>query len=161
MRLADLWAWIETRPLSIHIGETAWFPFLESIHVIAITFLVGSIVMLDLRLLGVAARHHAVSRISREVVPWTLGAAALAVVAGLGMFVTQATRYAENRAFQIKVALLVLAAANMLVFHFRTFRTVGDWDTADVASRPARLAGAVSLLLWVGVMLAGRWTGHL
>jgi hypothetical protein len=159
--LSDLWTWLETRPLSEYIGFTWWFPLLESIHVIAVTFLVGSIVMLDLRLLGLTARHHPVSRIAGEVVPWTLGAAALAVVAGVGMFVTQASRYAGNVAFQIKLALLLVAFVNMAVFHYHTVRRIGEWDTAARASRPARVAGALSLLLWVGILLAGRWTGHL
>jgi hypothetical protein len=161
VRVAELWMWVESQEVSMRIGESWWFPLFESIHVVAVMFLVGSIVMLDLRLLGLAGRHHPVSRIAKEVVPWTLGAAGLGVVAGLGMFITQATRYMENRAFQIKLALLVLAALNMALFHFRTVRGIGAWDTADVVSPAARLAGGISLLLWVCVTLAGRWTGHL
>jgi hypothetical protein len=161
MALAELWTWLESQPISAHIGETWWFPFLESIHVVTATFVVGSIVMLDLRLLGVAATRHPISRLSREIVPWTLGAAAIAVVAGLGMFVSQASRYVDNRAFQVKLGLLVLAALNMAIFHFRTFRTIDSWDTMPVAIGPARLAGGLSLALWIGVTLAGRWTGHL
>jgi hypothetical protein len=159
--LVEFFTWLETQPLSAHIAETWWFPLLESIHVIFAMFLVGSIVMLDLRLLGVTAGNQPVSRISREIVPWTLGAAVLAVIAGFGLFASQANRYAVNRAFQVKLVFLVLAAINMAYFHFRTSRNIGEWDTARVVSRPARLAGALSLVFWVAVTLAGRWTGHL
>ena len=161
MPLANLWIWLETLPISVEIGGSAWFPLFESIHVIAATFVVGSILMVDLRLLGLAARRHPVSRITREVVPWTLGAYALSALAGFGMFVTQATRYAGNRAFQVKFALLLLAGLNMAIFHFRTARNVGAWDTAARTSAAARLGGALSIALWLGVMLAGRWVGHL
>lgn len=161
MSLVDVWNALENLELSQAIGSTIWFPFLEAVHVLTATFLFGSIAMVDLRLLGVSARRLAVSQVTREVVPWTLGACAVSVAAGGGMFITQANHYAGNRAFQIKMVLLVLAGLNMLVFHRRTARTVGDWDTAERTIPAARLAGGCSILLWISVMLAGRWIGHL
>lgn len=161
MLLADFWAWLESLPIAGRIGESWGFPLLESIHVVSATFLVGAIVMLDLRLLGLAARSHAVSRISREIVPWTLAAAFVSVAAGIGLFMTRAGHYAGNTAFQIKMALLVLAGINSVFFHFRTSRSIAAWDRAGVTVAPARLAGAASILLWIGIMLAGRWIGHL
>ena len=157
----DPWTWIENLPIAAYIGESWWFPFLESIHVLTSTFLVGSILMLDLRLLGLAARSHAASRITREIVPWTCGAFAVSALAGLGMFMSQANRYVDNRAFQVKVVLLILAGVNMAVFHLGTGRSMPRWDTAAVTSAAARFAGLCSLLLWVGIMLASRWIGHL
>lgn len=156
--LADLWTTLESWPLAAHIGETWWFPLLESIHVVGATFLVGSIVMVDLRLLGLAGTRHTVRDITSQVVPWTLGAAVVSVLTGLGLFITRAGHYAENRAFQIKMALLLLAGVNMAIYHLVTARQVAD--AAD-PPRAVRLAGALSLVLWVGIMLAGRWTGHL
>src|SRR5688572_10208899 len=105
--------WLESLPMSIYIGESWWFPFLESIHVLTGTFLLGSILMVDLRLLGLAARGHAISRIVREVVPWTYGACFFSVAAGVGLFMSRAGHYAGNRAFQVKMALLILAGLNM------------------------------------------------
>lgn len=161
MSLSPLWAWLEALPLASHIGETWWFPLLESFHVITATFVVGSILMVDLRLLGLASRSHPVSRIVREVVPWTLGAFALSALTGGGMFITRASHYVDNRAFQIKLALLVLAALNMAVFHLGTSRNIARWDTGAVTTAWSRFAGGSSLLLWMGVLLAGRWIGHL
>lgn len=159
--MSELWTQIEMWPLSAYIGETWWFPLLESIHVLAVTFLVGSILMADVRLLGLAARNHTVSRITGEIVPWTWGAFAIALVTGLGLFITRASAYVENRAFQIKLLLLLLAGINMVALHFVTLRNVDRWETATVTTAPAKLAGACSVLVWVGVMLAGRWIGHL
>ncbi len=161
MSLADLWAALEALPLATHIGGTWWFPLLESIHVLTATFVVGSIVMVDLRLLGLAARHHAIARITAEVVPWTLGASMLSVLVGLGLFITRADHYAHNPAFQIKMALLVLAAVNMGAYHLATSSGIERRDREGTTSMAARIAGAGSLALWIGIMLAGRWTGHL
>ena len=161
MGLAELWIWIESLPVSAHIGATWWFPLLESIHVVASTFVVGSILMVDLRLVGVAGTRYPVSRIVREVIPWTYAASALSVGTGVGMFATRAAHYAANPAFQIKMVLLALAAINMAVFHLVSARDIAGWDTAGVPSRAARLAGGCSLALWIGIMLSGRWIGHL
>src|ERR687896_99295 len=98
MSLAGLWTWLENLPIAGHIGATWWFPFLESIHVVSATFVVGSILMVDLRLLGLAARAYPVSRITKEVVPWTYRACAVSVATGAGMFISRASHYADNRA---------------------------------------------------------------
>lgn len=159
--VADLWTWLENLPISAEIGATWWFPLLESIHVLTATFVVGSILMVDLRVMGLAARSHPVSRITSEVLPWTVGAFVVSTVSGLGMFITQANRYAGNSAFQVKVVLLVLAGINMAVFHLGTSRTLARWDKSAATTTGAKIAGACSLLLWIGIMLTGRWIGHL
>ncbi|MBC7984835.1 MAG: hypothetical protein H7Y02_13385 [Candidatus Obscuribacterales bacterium] len=161
MTLAEFWLWLENLPLALRIGESWWFPLLESLHVVAITFVVGAILMVDLRLLNLAARRYSVSRIAGELVPWTWGAFVISVLTGAGLFITRAEHYAGNAAFQIKIILLVLAGINMAALHFIAFRNVAKWDTAVPTTSAARIAGAASLLLWMGVMLAGRWIGHL
>jgi hypothetical protein len=160
MMLADLWTWLENLPLAGYIGESWWFPFLESIHVVGITMVFGSLLMVDLRLLGVAARSYTVSRMSKELVPWTWGAFVIAVITGIGLFMARASHYAENPAFRFKALFLLFAGINMAVFHFGIYRRVSTWDATSPPSA-AKLAGALSLFLWAGVMLAGRWVGHL
>jgi hypothetical protein len=157
----EFWAWLQALPISEHIGFTWWFPLLESIHVLAIGLVVGTILMVDLRLLGLAALRYPASRVTRELVPWTWIGFVVAFITGFGMFMAGATRYVENPAFQIKFMLLPLAALNMVWFQFRTMRTISSWDDTNVLPTTAQLAGATSLLLWIGVLLAGRWTGHL
>jgi hypothetical protein len=161
MSLDDFWLRLEYLPLAEHIGATWWFPLLESLHVVSITLVVGAILMLDLRLMGVAALNQRVTDMLRELVPWALGAFVVAVVTGLGLFITRASAHMGNSAFQWKLVLLLLAGLNMALFHFRIHRSVKLWDTQTATPLSARLAGAVSLLLWCGVMLSGRWVGHL
>ena len=157
----EFWESVQALPLSEYIGFTAWFPFLESIHVLAVGLVFGSILMVDLRLLGVAALRYPVRRMIRELIPWTWGAFVVAAVTGTGLFMTRAGAYAYNPALQAKMVLLLLACGNMLLFQFRTFRHIENWDTTAVTPASAKLAGAASLMLWAAVVLAGRWTGHI
>ena len=156
----EFWTWLEMLPLSARIGESWWFPLLESIHVLTAMFVVGSILWVDLRLLGASGMHYAASRFTRELVTWTWVTFAIAFVSGFGMFMTRASWYVMNRAFQIKALLLLLAAANMMLFHVWGARRIAKWDHGRPAFH-ARIAGAASLAIWAGVTLAGRWTGHL
>lgn len=161
MDLTDFWVAVATHPFSLAIGEGFWFPFIESIHVLAAVLVVGAILTVDLRLLGLAGGRYQVSRIVRELVPWSQSAFVIAVVTGVGLFITSADRYIVNQAFIIKLAMLLLAGINIAIFHFHTLRTVGAWDRALSAPFKAKAAGAVSLVCWAGVMFAGRWIGHL
>jgi uncharacterized membrane protein len=153
MQLEEFWTWIEMTPLAARIGESAWFPFLESLHVLSAMFVVGTVLMADLRLLGWAARRYSVTLITDEVVPWTWGAFVIAVVTGVGLLMPRASSYVANPAFLTKVVLLALALVNMLTLHFFALRT----DRV----RLQMTTGACSLLVWAGVVLAGRWIGHL
>jgi hypothetical protein len=159
--MTDFWTSIEMLPLATRIGETWWYPLLESIHVLASMFVVGSVLFVDLRLMGVMARRYSATRFTAEMLTWTWASFGLAVLTGLGMFMTRAGSYVINRAFQIKLLLLALAACNMVAFHYLGKRDIARWDVGTSTSRAARLAGGASLILWIGVTLAGRWTGHL
>jgi hypothetical protein len=154
MSLEALWTWLEMQPLAAHIGETAWFPLLESLHVLSAMFVVATVLMADLRLLGWSALRYSVTAVTSEVVPWTWGAFAIAAVTGVGLFMVRASAYVANPAFIAKLALLLLAGANVLVLHL-----IG---LPDLRRRRLQMAtGACSLLVWAGVVLAGRWIGHL
>jgi len=148
-------------PIAGEIGATWWFPFMESLHVLSLAIMLGAILMLDLRVLGWAALRYPISTLNRELVPWSAAAFLVANVTGLAMFITRASHHVENPAFQIKMLLLLLAGVNIAYFHFRVMRTVSQWDSNTRAPLAARLAAVSSLLLWIGVTLAGRWVGHI
>jgi uncharacterized membrane protein len=159
--MTEFWTWVEMLPLAARIGESWWFPLLESIHVLTAMFVVGSILFVDLRLIGVTAMRYSATSFSAEILKWTWASFAIAFVTGVGMFITRAGAYVINRAFLIKLLLLGLAALNMVVFQHLGKRDIARWDSALTTSHAARIAGGTSLLLWIGVTLAGRWTGHL
>jgi hypothetical protein len=142
-------------------GEQGWewlFPIVETLHVISLAMVFGSIVMVDLRLVGVTSRNSAVSRLSSEVLPYTWGAFICAAVTGALLFVSKAQVYFYNLQFQLKFLCMFLAGVNMAVFHFGAYRHVLEWDRIH-PPRAARLAGALSIALWIGVIFFGRWIG--
>lgn len=155
------WIDVENWPISWEIGGTSWFPFLESIHVIAAALVVGSILFVDLRLIGISATRYSISTLSKELAPWSWFAFVIATITGLGMFITRAASHVVNPAFQWKIVLLLLAGLNMVYFHFRVYKHIERWDGAVSTPTQLKLIGCFSLFLWSGVMLAGRWVGHI
>lgn len=151
---------LEGSPLGTAISGSAFlFPTIETVHVVALTLVVGSIGMMDLRLLGLAGKKQAVTRLASDVLPWTWTAFVGAALTGSLLFTSAATSYWMNPFFRIKLVLLALAGLNMAVFHLITWRTVHIWDIDAPTPRGAKIAGLLSLLFWVGVVACGRWIG--
>ena len=151
---------LEAMPWAVSITESGWmFPTIETVHVLALTLVIGSIAMLDLRLLGVASRNMSAIELSAEVLPWTWGAFIVAAISGALMFASAATKYYANVPFRIKAVLMLLAGINMAVFHLGAWRQVEHWHDRFPTPHAVRIAAALSLLLWAGVVVAGRWVG--
>jgi hypothetical protein len=158
--LTDLMDWLEATSLAVFIHRTAWaFTTVELVHVFAISLVVGTIAMVDLRLLGLASTKRPFTELAGQVLPFTWVTFVFAVMAGSLLFISQATAYFASTTFRIKMLVIVLAGINMLVFEFITVRGVQDWDRKPVPALPARLAGGISLTCWILVVIFGRWTG--
>ena len=135
------------------------FPLLEAVHVIALTLVFGTIMIVDLRILGVASTNRPYTRVSADVLRLTWGAFALAALTGSLMFITNARVYFDNPFFRLKFALMALAGLNMLAFQLTAGRTTADWDVARTGPPRARAAAIASLVLWVLVIGMGRTVG--
>jgi hypothetical protein len=160
MALAGLIAFLEDSTLADSIREgDVLFPFIESVHVLAISLVVGSILVLDLRLLGIASRHRPVGRLSRSILPVTWCAFVTAAGSGFLLFIANLTKYLGNGWFLTKMTLLALAGLNMIVFHAVTARDLSRWDRDPSPPRRARLAGLLSILVWIAVVACGRMIG--
>lgn len=152
--------WLESTAPAIAISESTWlFPCIESIHVLAIALVVGSITMVDLRLLGINLRDRPVGELISEVLPWTWSSFLVAVCSGALLFSSNASHYWGTVPFRAKMLLLSLAGLNMLVFHSTIHRSVELWGRQSGTPRAAKIAGGISLGLWVGVVTFGRWIG--
>ena len=159
MTLLAVMTWLEHRPFAIAIAESTWlFPIVETVHVLAVTVVVGSVAMMDLRLLGAGSKDQAASEVIATSLPWAWSAFAVAFVAGSLMFSSKAATYYVNLPFRIKMVCLVLAAANMLIFHVVTARGMATWDRGTPPPA-ARFAAACSLTLWIVIVASGRWIG--
>jgi hypothetical protein len=145
--------------LPTQIRESDWlFPTIETVHVFALVLVVGSIMTVDLRLLGVANKERPFSEVASEMLPWTWTAFAIAALAGMLMFSSKALIYYGNIPFRLKMACLLLAGINMAMFHWLGTRHLDAWDRGR-PPRAAQLAGGASLLLWIMIVAAGRWIG--
>ena len=152
--------WLQDTPVGVYMRENVVaFPLVESIHVLALTLVVGSIGMIDLRLLGVSARNHAVTKLSNEILPITWICFVVAAITGSLLFTSKAVDYSNNLFFIGKMILMAMAGLNMVVFHFVTWKSVANWDNETAAPFGAKLAGGLSLLFWLGVIVFGRWIG--
>jgi hypothetical protein len=143
---------------AIREGE-ALFPWIECVHVLALTLVIGSIAIVDLRLIGLRSRDRSVLETTAEALPITWTAFAFAVVTGGLMFCSNATTYAHNGFFQAKMALIAFAGLNMLGYHLVVSRDAASWRTAGETPLRARLVGGVSLALWLAIAACGRWIG--
>jgi hypothetical protein len=154
--------WLEGSQWAMAIHQSLWlFPLIETAHLFGIILLVGATSALDLRLIGLAMKRESVSRIAGRLLPWATAGLAIQVVTGSCLFASEATRCWENKAFRIKMVMLVLAGLNALIFHQTVYRRVASWDEARVTPMGAKFAGCCSILLWFGIVAAGRWIAFL
>ena len=151
---------IEATRFATTIRDSIWmFPIVESIHVISFTMVVGTIAIIDLRLLGLASTLRSYRRMASDILKWPWAAFALTVATGLTMFCTNARIYYHNPFFRTKMLLLVLAGVNMIVFEMTAGRTIHRWDQARSAPRVGKAVAVVSLTLWIGIIFMGRIIG--
>ena len=151
---------LEASGLGQAMRQWLWlYPAVEIVHIVGIGLLFGSIVVFDLRLLGFS-RNISVKRLASHVLPWSAGSFLLIVPSGLLMFIAHASEFIESEVFVIKMLLILAAGVNAGLFHTVTFRTADVWVAEEMRKLPpppsARLAGGLSLLIWVSVIACGR-----
>jgi hypothetical protein len=153
--------WLENTSLGTAVRESSWlFPTIETGHLFGIISLVASTSILDLRLLNLVFRRESVSKLVDRCMVWAWTGFAVQVITGFLLFSSEATKMYGSRVFQIKLLLILLAGLNGLVFHLLAFRKVAAWDNAPVTPLSARFAGFFSILLWFGIVAAGRWISY-
>ena len=149
-----LFEWCEATALGSTIRESLWlFPVIEAVHLIGLCVLGGSLLVVDLRMLGAGLRHQPVALLAREAKPWLLGSLTVMIATGTSLFLSEAVKCYYSPAFWTKMTTLPVA----LLFTLTVRQRVA---LASVQTTPAtRFAGLVSLALWLTVAAAGRWIG--
>jgi hypothetical protein len=135
------------------------FPWIESVHVLAVTIVIGTVGIIELRLIGLTSLNRPVSRVLRDTLPCTWAAFAVAVISGFLLFASNAPTYAHNTFFLSKLVFLFLAGLNAFGFHSLIERSIANWDSAARTPLPARLSGVFSVVMWIGIVICGRWVG--
>ncbi|MDT8429477.1 MAG: DUF6644 family protein [Pseudomonadales bacterium] len=151
-----------TRELANELLRSAAFvpPLLQTIHLLSIAAIMGSIVLIDLRALGLAVPSQRLTEMMRRLFPWTWSALLVLLLSGLPFVLARPLRYFNNPVFLIKFALLIPAVLlALLVYRLETARS-GFWEYGQQRMILFRTVAVLSLILWLGVALAGRWIAY-
>ena len=153
MNAGDL---IESLAVAQAMREHEWlYPAVAIAHIVGFTILVGSVVVFDLRVLGLV-KSIPVRALARLALPWSVASLAVIVPTGLLLFAAHADDFLESRVFAIKMGLILAAGMNAAMFLTGPYQSVKSWDTATRAPVLAQLSAALSIVLWVGVIACGR-----
>ena len=154
-------AWLAAQPGSIALHESLYaYTWIETAHVLGITLFVGTIAMVDLRLLGLAFTRAPVSMMSARILPWTVAGFVLMIATGLLLFYAIPVRSFHSLWFRAKVLLMGVAAINIFIFHASVERDRGQWDLDATPPIRARISAAISLAAWAGVIITGRMIAY-
>jgi hypothetical protein len=153
--------WLANTPGSIALHESRYmFLIVLTVHVLTLAVFVGTAVMIDLRILGVILVRVRASEVIARLAPWTAAGFIVMVASGALLFYSAPLVRYHNLFFRFKMMALLLALLNAWVFHATVYRRVAEWDLDPVPPRRARVAGAVSLVLWALIITAGRMMAY-
>lgn len=151
---------VEVSALAARIRDSLLlFPLIESTHVFGLALVFGTIVVIDLRLLGIASIRRRFRRLASDILKWTWAAFALTALTGSLMFTTNARVYYHNVFFRTKMLLLLLTGINMLIFELTAGRVIHRWDKSPSAPPVGKAVAAVSLVMWISIICMGRMIG--
>jgi Family of unknown function (DUF6644) len=161
MSLLAFFEWLADTSWSVDLHESQYaYPIIESIHVWTLCLFFGTVVMFDLRLLGWTMRKVPVSEVVGRLLPWTIAGFIIMVISGTLLFFAIPLRSYQSIFFRFKMLLLLLAGLNVWIFHSRVYPKVATWDADGVPPRGARVAGGLSLVLWIGIIFSGRMIAY-
>ncbi len=153
--LLPFFEWCEATRVGAAIRDSLWlFPVIEAFHLVAFAVIGGTILVVDLRLLGIGVRSP-VAPLARSVEPWLVGSLAVMIPSGILLFLSEAIKCYYSFPFWVKMWSLLLA----LAFTFTIRHRVVSADPAELRGHWRRTAAVVSILLWSGVAWGGRWIG--
>ena len=153
--LLPLFDWAEASWLGQGVRQSLWlFPVIEAIHLLGLCVLGGSLLIVDLRLLGLGLKREGIAEIASGARPWLVGGIALMLMTGVLLFLSEAVKAYYNRSFLVKMITLSIALVYTFAVRGRMVR-----DEALDTSLRTRLLGATSIALWFTVAAAGRWIG--
>jgi hypothetical protein len=155
--LRNLFMWVSEFESSIALRESQYMmPWVFVLHVVSLGLFAGTILMMDLRLLGIGHMQTPFSQVQRRLFPWQMAGMMFSALTGFALVFGNPMNYVTNIIFWVKMLAMALAGLNALAFHFITEYTLVDWDTGARPPFGARLAGGLSIILWVNVIVSGR-----
>ena len=154
--LLPTFQWFESLWLGKAVVGSLWlFPVIESVHLLALSVLGGSILLVDFRMLGFGLKHYSVAELARDARPFMIGAIVTLISTGIPLFLAEAVKCYYSQAFWVKMTTLAIA----IVYTFTVRTRVTRAEPVRNTARLQMLVGALSIALWVTVAAAGRWIG--
>ena len=155
--IVPTFTWLEGLAWTTALRESPYgYPLIETSHVAFIVLFAGLVIMMDLRLVGLAFTNAPLAQIQRRLFPWQMATFVPSTATGILLFCVDPLRYYRNVFFLAKLVLLALAGLNALAFHLKTYRRAEGWEEDPQVTAAAWLAGATSLLLWSVLIVASR-----
>lgn len=152
---------LENNAVADVVRSSLWaYPLLESVHLIGLAFVVGAVAMLDLRLVGLS-KALPVRGLAAHILPWVRIAFVLVAISGFLLYMSDAEYYTFKPVFWVKIGLIVIAGLNAFLFHRGIYEKVDNWNENNPMPARVRLTGSISLLVWMGVIVAGRLLAYL
>jgi putative flippase GtrA len=156
MSLLPFFTWCEKTAIGEGIRNSQWlFPVIESVHLLALVLIAGAVLVVDMRLFGLGLRRQPVALLARDAQPWLIGGLTVMLTTGVLLFLAEAIKCYYSPAFAVKMTSLLLA----LIFTFTVRRKVAMADEGRVSPLWNRLVAVISVALWSGVGIGGRWIG--
>lgn len=153
--------WLAGTPPSLVIQTVSWIiPAVQSVHIMAITVVVGSVLMVNMKLLGVTGRGAAVSALTHRFLPWVWVALLVLLTTGLILIAAEPRRDLLNNVFRLKMLLVVLVGAATFWLQTSVDQNPAAWGVQPDRPWRARMIAIVSLTIWVGVIICGRWIAY-
>ncbi len=152
---------LSATPFSQAIQTTDWvIPAVQTVHIVAVATVITSILMVDLRLLGISSRHQSIGAVANRFLPAVWYALPVLLATGAMLIVAEPSRSLQNPVFLLKMGLLLVAAAVTLVCQLPLRTDPGYWEASQSRRRRVRLIGILSLPLWIAILFAGRWIAY-
>ena len=156
MSLLAFFQWCEQSHIGDVIRRSPWlFPAIEAIHLLGLGFIGGAVLVVDLRLMGFGLRRQSAAQLSRDAQPWLIGSLMVMIITGGLLFTSEAIKCYYHGAFWFKMASLLLA----VVFTFTVQRKAVNTDETRLGPLWSKAVAVISVLLWSGVGIGGRWIG--
>jgi len=156
MSLLNVLNWLQHTWWAVGIKQSDFvFPLIEGSHILSLSFSVGMVMILDMRLLRLSFRSQTVSSMMEQLMPWTLAGFGVMFLTGVLLFAAQAVKVYGNTFFRIKMILMVLAGLNALYYQLRYYPKMAEWEQARTPAG-VRAIAVLSLVFWIGVIACGR-----
>ena len=154
--------WLANTPFSMLLQNVSWIiPAVQCVHIVCISIVMGSVGLIDLRLLGITGHSQSISNLTGRLLPAAWYSLVVLLITGALLAIAEPVRSLTNPAFQAKMLMIIIVGTLTLFFQKMVRGDVAFWELTPTRRTTAKLTAVVSLLLWVGIVFAGRWIAYM